>query len=70
MYMVPAILLVVFTFIIVFTASRLHISDTNKVVFMVFAEVIINILKFLNTISFVVMPFLVIVAGLLHNQIV
>lgn len=45
MYMVPAILLVVFTFIIVFTASRPHISDTNKVVFMVFAEVIINILQ-------------------------
>lgn len=45
MYMVPAILLVVFTFIIVFTGSRLHISDTNKVVFMVFAEVIINVLQ-------------------------
>lgn len=45
MYMVPAILLVVFTFIIVFIASRLHISDTNKVVFVVFTEIIVNILQ-------------------------
>lgn len=45
MYMIPAILLVVFTFIIVFIASKLLTSDTNKVVFMVFVEVIINVLQ-------------------------
>lgn len=43
--MIPAILLVVFTFIIVFIASKLLTSDTNKVVFMVFVEVIINVLQ-------------------------
>lgn len=45
MYMIPAILLVVFTFIIVFIASKLHTSDTNKVVFVVFTEIIVNILQ-------------------------
>ena len=38
MYTIPVVLLVVFTFVI-------HTSDTNKVVFVVFTEIIVNILQ-------------------------
>lgn len=45
MYTIPAVLLVVFTFVIMFIADKIHISDTNKVVFVVFTEIIVNILQ-------------------------
>lgn len=45
MYTIPAILLVVITFVIMFIADKIRTSDTNKVVFVVFTEIIVNILQ-------------------------
>lgn len=45
MYTIPAVLLVVFTFVIMFIADKIHTNDTNKVVFVVFTEIIVNILQ-------------------------
>ena len=45
MYAIPAVLLVVFTFVIMFIADKIPTSDTNKVVFVVFTEIIVNILQ-------------------------
>ena len=45
MYAIPAVLLVVFTFVIMFIADKIYTSDTNKVVFVVFTEIIVNILQ-------------------------
>lgn len=45
MYTIPTVLLVVFTFVIMFIADKIYTSDTNKVVFVVFTEIIVNILQ-------------------------
>ena len=45
MYAIPAVLLVMVTFVIMFIADKINTSDTNKVVFVVFTEIIVNILQ-------------------------
>lgn len=45
MYTIPAVLLVVFTFVIMFITDKIHTSDTNKVTFVVFTEIIFTIIQ-------------------------
>lgn len=45
MYTIPAALLVVFTFVIMFITDKIHTSDTNKVIFVVFTIIIFTIIQ-------------------------
>ena len=43
MYMIPAIVFVLFTLIIMFIVDKIHTSDSNKVMLVTFTEIIVNI---------------------------
>ena len=47
-YTLPAIFMVVSTFILMFVANKIHIDDSNKILFIVFTEIIVNVLLILG----------------------